>query len=223
MARMRGSWPPGPARNDRRPDHILLAACLLTALLAALAVPTASNVQSLVADTVPGGPLAPLAFTIATQGLWVLVGTAAVLAVSLVVTRRWAQLAHLGAGALAACLAYASSELLKLLFAAPRPCHGRAVPTALSCPPVGDWSWPSNHAVIATAIAAAIFVAGGNLLGVAAAAAASLIALARVAVGVHHLHDTFSGMALALLWAWVANVALTSVRTRLAVRKEPSR
>lgn len=211
-------------RSDgSQPGRLLLAGALLSGLLAALAVPAAGDVRSLVAATIPGGPLEPLIVSVATHGLWLLVAMAAVLGCALFVTRQWNRLADFSATAIAACLAYASSELLKLLSAAPRPCQGREIVTALTCPPDGDWSWPSNHAVIATAIAAVILVAGGRLLGTVATLAAVVIALARVAVGVHHPHDSFSGIALALVWAWLATVTMTHLRSRLAAGKELAR
>jgi undecaprenyl-diphosphatase len=91
--------------------------------------------------------------------------------------------------------AYLTSEVIKLLVSQPRPCRVLDVTTVLGCPEVGDWSWPSNHSVIAAAFATACVIAAPRLMWFVAPMA-GLIAFSRVAAGVHHLHDVISGLAL---------------------------
>ncbi|NQD41598.1 phosphatase PAP2 family protein [Glutamicibacter halophytocola] len=101
-------------------------------------------------------------------------------------------------GALGAVLAYALSELLKALVTEERPCRTLEAVTAMACPQPGDWSWPSNHSVVAAAIATACLLVRPALAAVAMLLAL-LVALARVGVGAHYVHDVFSGLALGAL------------------------
>jgi len=97
---------------------------------------------------------------------------------------------------LAMVAAYAVSEALKLVVDEERPC--RAVPGAevvAACPEPGDWSFPSNHATLAAALATGLALLRPRcavlvlLLGAA-------VAVARVAAGVHYPHDVLAGAAL---------------------------
>lgn len=94
--------------------------------------------------------------------------------------------------------AYASSETIKLLVTEERPCRAIAIDTVSACPEVGDWSWPSNHATIAAALATACVLAIRRLWPLVAALTL-LIALSRVAAGVHYVHDTLSGITLGIV------------------------
>ncbi|MEH0935765.1 phosphatase PAP2 family protein [Micromonospora psammae] len=100
-------------------------------------------------------------------------------------------------------LAYASSEGLKLVFDQDRPCRGAIDIVAARCPPPGDWSFPSNHATIAGALAAATLLLSRRL-GLVAAVLALVAALSRVFVGVHYPHDVGAGLLLGALLAAVA-------------------
>lgn len=64
------------------------------------------------------------------------------------------------AAPVAVVLAYGGSELLKTVVDEERPCRTPAdlVIVAGQCPPVGDWSFPSNHSTIAGALAAVILL-----------------------------------------------------------------
>ncbi|MFH0520994.1 phosphatase PAP2 family protein [Streptomyces sp. M41] len=102
---------------------------------------------------------------------------------------------------LATAMAYLCSELLKSAVTQERPC--RAVPgaTALSsCPPPGDWSFPSNHATIAGAAAVTLALTARALLWLTAPLAL-LMAFSRVFVGVHYPHDVVAGLVLGALAA----------------------
>ncbi|MEV0806485.1 phosphatase PAP2 family protein [Micromonospora sp. NPDC050200] len=95
-------------------------------------------------------------------------------------------------------LAYGCSEALKGLFDEDRPCRGAATVVAGHCPPVGDWSFPSNHATIAGALAAATLLLSRRL-GLVAVPLALFAALSRVFVGVHYPHDVAAGLLLGAL------------------------
>lgn len=92
-------------------------------------------------------------------------------------------------------IAYLLSEGAKLVFAQARPCAVWTIAT--ECPPPGDWSLPSNHATLAFGAAAAIaLTVGRSWLMWSAMALAAVVAVARVAQGVHYLHDIALGAAL---------------------------
>ncbi len=140
----------------------------------------------------------------------------------------------LGAGA-GVLVAYATSELLKVLEQQPRPCRTFGVETVAACPPVGDWSLPSNHATVAAALAVAAGLARPRLAPLAVLLAAG-VAASRVAVGVHLPHDVTSGALLggvvavaagALVasgpgqarWRRIAGTSSAGTKTRLSARR----
>ncbi|MFC7455664.1 phosphatase PAP2 family protein [Brachybacterium sp. GCM10030267] len=88
--------------------------------------------------------------------------------------------------------AYIASESMKMLVTEMRPCHNFSVRTITSCPEASDWSWPSNHATIAVAIAVGV-LAMAPRLGLLALPMAGLVATCRVVVGVHYFHDVLAG------------------------------
>ncbi|GHJ10778.1 hypothetical protein TPA0907_51450 [Micromonospora humidisoli] len=94
-------------------------------------------------------------------------------------------------------LAYGCSELLKSLLDEERPCRGAVTILAAPCPPPGDWSFPSNHATIAGALATAVLLLSPRW-GLLAAPLALLAAFSRVFVGVHYPHDVLAGLLLGL-------------------------
>lgn len=114
-------------------------------------------------------------------------------------TRSWARALWVPA---AMVTAFGLSSLVKLAFGEQRPC--RVLPVghiAAACPPLGDYAFPSNHAVLAGAAAVAVW-ALDRRLGVVAAVNASLIAVARVYIGVHYPHDVVAGLLFGALVAW---------------------
>ncbi|MEV4809435.1 phosphatase PAP2 family protein [Micromonospora avicenniae] len=93
-------------------------------------------------------------------------------------------------------LAYGCSEGLKTLVDEERPC--RAAVHAIiagSCPPTGDWSFPSNHSTVAGALAVATLLLARRI-GLVALPVAALAAFSRVFVGVHYPHDVVAGLLL---------------------------
>lgn len=120
--------------------------------------------------------------------------------------------------------AYVISEIVKILIQAERPCRGGAV-TIAACPPVGDWSFPSNHSVIAAGAAATLVLIWRTLAWVVFPLAA-VMAFSRVFVGVHYPHDVVAGFLLglglaplfALLVVGGVTPAVRLARNRLAPR-----
>ncbi|WP_229398875.1 phosphatase PAP2 family protein [Micromonospora okii] len=100
-------------------------------------------------------------------------------------------------------LAYGSSELIKTVIDQDRPCR---VPTEIviieECPPLGDWSFPSNHSTIAGALATAILLLAPRLAWYAIPLAV-LSGFSRVFVGVHYPHDVIAGLLFGALFVGV--------------------
>src|SRR5699024_12611016 len=71
------------------------------------------------------------------------------------------RLVGLVAGGRAAALAYGLNLLLTGLLAEVRPCHLHDIVSA--CPPPDNWSFPSNHTVIAFALAVGLAAAAPRL------------------------------------------------------------
>ncbi|MFE2585368.1 phosphatase PAP2 family protein [Streptomyces sp. NPDC059378] len=107
-------------------------------------------------------------------------------------------------------LAYGVDSLLKLLVRESRPCLTLQVRTLETCPAPGDWSFPSNHTVIAAACAVAL-LSVSRRLGAVAVAAALAMGASRVWVGVHYPHDVVAGI---LVGGLVAHGLMTLVRRR---------
>ncbi|MFC7641094.1 phosphatase PAP2 family protein [Streptosporangium lutulentum] len=67
----------------------------------------------------------------------------------------------------ATTVAYVIAETVKVLVEEERPCRALGnVMTISACPPSGDWSFPSNHAVVAGAVAVAALVVWRRLAAV---------------------------------------------------------
>ncbi|MET8305427.1 phosphatase PAP2 family protein [Micromonospora sp. NPDC005173] len=109
-------------------------------------------------------------------------------------------------------LAYVGSEWIKTVVDEDRPCRtiGSAI-IAGACPPPGDWSFPSNHATLAGALAVTTLLLSTRF-GLVALPLAALAAFSRVFVGVHYPHDVAAGV---LFGALVAVLA-TPLLARLA-------
>ncbi|MEU0135678.1 phosphatase PAP2 family protein [Streptomyces sp. NPDC006296] len=116
-------------------------------------------------------------------------------------------------------LAFGVNSLLKSAVHENRPCRQLHAITLEACPAPGDWSFPSNHAVIASAAAFALLLVSRRL-GLVAAVAAVLMAASRVWVGAHYPHDVLAGL---LVGALVALPVMGAVRRHggaLATRLE---
>ncbi|WFB08118.1 phosphatase PAP2 family protein [Streptomyces sp. LX-29] len=117
----------------------------------------------------------------------------------------------------ATVVAYACSEVAKTLVDEERPCRAvsGAAPSIADCPPTGDWSFPSNHATLAAALAVGTVIAWRRA-AVVLLPVAALLAFSRVFVGVHYPHDVAAGCALGAVFALVCARLLTGpVATRV--------
>ncbi|WP_244179014.1 phosphatase PAP2 family protein [Streptomyces rubellomurinus] len=100
-------------------------------------------------------------------------------------------------------VAYAANSVLKGQIEELRPCAQiRGSVSLETCPAAGDWSFPSNHSVIAFAAAIALWFVSWRL-GVVATVFAALMAASRVWVGVHYPHDVVVGALVGTLAALV--------------------
>ncbi|MDH6680977.1 membrane-associated phospholipid phosphatase [Rhodococcus sp. LBL1] len=178
------------ARSAERAGMMLIGASVLVVALYMLRDVSAAIYRAIVPHTadLPGVGL------IADVGLLVLVALFAVLAVQMWRTRS-PYLGDLLMGGFGVVVAYALSEIVKSLVAEDRPCRAQvALP---DCPAVGDWSFPSNHTVIAIGLATAIVLASEQMLSSLqrglVIALGVLIGLARVLQGVHYPHDVLAG------------------------------
>ncbi|MFC0844997.1 phosphatase PAP2 family protein [Streptomyces noboritoensis] len=123
-----------------------------------------------------------------------------------------ARLAMALAAPLVVVAAFAVNDLFKSAVQEQRPCQTLHVLTVEACPPLGDWSFPSNHAAIAAAAAVTVLL-GDRLLGAIAVPAALLMAASRVWIGAHYPHDVLVGLAV--------GAAVALVLTLLARRAGP--
>ncbi|MFE2725842.1 phosphatase PAP2 family protein [Kitasatospora sp. NPDC059327] len=112
-----------------------------------------------------------------------------------------AVMARVLASPLVVVVAYVVNSGFKSVVEEVRPCAQLGVRGTLeACPGAGDWSFPSNHTVIAFAAATALWFADRRL-GAVAAVAAVLMGASRVWVGVHYPHDVLVGALVGILVA----------------------
>ncbi|MFJ8311565.1 MULTISPECIES: phosphatase PAP2 family protein [unclassified Streptomyces] len=104
--------------------------------------------------------------------------------------------------------AYVINDLFKMAVHEQRPCQTLHTVTVEACPPLGDWSFPSNHAAIAAAAAVAILLTDRKL-GAIAVPAAILMGASRVWIGAHYPHDVVIGL---LVGAAIAAVLAPAAR-----------
>ncbi|MFD0466886.1 phosphatase PAP2 family protein [Nonomuraea thailandensis] len=107
--------------------------------------------------------------------------------------------------------AYVVSEVVKLVVREDRPCRG-GVATIAACPPTGDWSFPSNHSVIAAGAAATLVLVWRGLAWLVFPLAA-VMAFSRVFVGVHYPHDVAAGFLLGVVLAPLFTLLLVGAVT----------
>jgi undecaprenyl-diphosphatase len=119
-------------------------------------------------------------------------------------------------------LAYTLSETAKRWKAADRPCRlVDAAPPIAACPEVGDWSFPSNHATVAGAVAVAVLWCAVRL-GIVVLLLAAAAAASRVVVGVHFPHDVLAGFLLgAAVAAALPTIARMGETTVVRLRDRP--
>jgi membrane-associated phospholipid phosphatase len=131
-------------------------------------------------------------------------------------------LAAAGWSALATLIAVGLNQPLVALFAEPRPytTHPRLLVLAAHS---SDGSFPSDHAVMAGAAAAGLWLAS-RLLGTIAAVAAVAMAFSRVYIAAHYPWDVVAGLAfgalVALLGWFLLRMPLTAITAWL--RRQPA-
>ncbi|MFD9540385.1 phosphatase PAP2 family protein [Streptomyces sp. NPDC060022] len=114
-------------------------------------------------------------------------------------TERWRTLCS---PPLVVAVVYVVSEIVKVWLHEERLC--REIPGVrpiTSCPAPGDWSFPSNHHAVIAAASALTLLLTWRLVGLLVLPLAILVALSRVYVGVHYLHDVAAGLLLGALVA----------------------
>lgn len=136
-----------------------------------------------------------LGHVVSEMALLSLVAAWAVTAVILLWRNRIDSLLRLIAGGAGSVLAYASSEALKRVFTQTRPCTTQDVLAA--CPPAENWSYPSNHTVIAAALAISMVLAV-PVSAVFTVPLAFSAGAARVMAGHHYPHDVVAGVVLGI-------------------------
>jgi undecaprenyl-diphosphatase len=109
-------------------------------------------------------------------------------------------------GLVAAAVAMLTNQLISHLWDRPRPFTAHAAATHLLSAPSPDPSFPSDHAAVAFAIAFAV-LAFSRRGGVLFLAAAALIGLSRIALGMHYPSDVIAGAAV----GWAAALLVTTV------------
>jgi membrane-associated phospholipid phosphatase len=113
--------------------------------------------------------------------------------------------------------AFLVNDGIKSLVDEQRPCRTLHTVTVESCPALGDWSFPSNHAAIAGAAAVALLLAHHRTGLLHAVPVAVLMAASRVWTGVHYPHDVLVGLLVGALVAWP--VAFLAPRAAPAVSR----
>ncbi|WP_283138940.1 phosphatase PAP2 family protein [Rhizohabitans arisaemae] len=125
-------------------------------------------------------------------------------------------LAPVGAGA-----AYLVSETIKTFLATNRPCRTfRSIVTVAECPPMEDWTFPSNHATVAGAAAMGIFFFW-RAMSVPAFFIAVSTAFSRVFIGVHYPHDVIVGFLIGCVVVSAVILMFEVRATRLVERLRP--
>ncbi|MCC3769881.1 phosphatase PAP2 family protein [Streptomyces sp. UNOC14_S4] len=116
-------------------------------------------------------------------------------------------------------VAYGISEIVKALVDEDRPCRTvtHAVRSIAACPAPGDYSFPSNHATLAAALATGILLAR-PLTAWLVVPMALLVAFSRVFLGVHYPHDVAAGLVLGTVVALLGARLLVRRGTALVER-----
>lgn len=153
-----------------------------------------------------------LGHVVSETALLSLVAAWAVTAVMLVWRKKVESLLRLIAGGAGSVLAYALSEVLKRAFTQTRPCTTQDVLAA--CPPAENWSYPSNHTVIAAALAISMILSV-PVSAVFTVPLAFCAGAARVVAGHHYPHDVVAGVVLGIsVTAAVVLVAAPLLQSR---------
>jgi undecaprenyl-diphosphatase len=125
----------------------------------------------------------------------------------------------------AAGLGLVAGQVFSHLWVRDRPFIAHPGETLLLVPPSHEPSFPSDHAIAAFAIAFAIAMIGGRIVGAFFLSGATMIALSRVFVGLHYPGDVLGGAAIGLgaaaVVAWSASTRLDSLIRVLSKISDP--
>jgi membrane-associated phospholipid phosphatase len=94
---------------------------------------------------------------------------------------------------------------LKQVFREARPCIAMHVATVQACPGPTDYSFPSDHTIVAVALAVGLWIFSRRL-GIIAAVLALVEGFSRVYLGQHYPHDVLAAIVLStvlMLAGWV--------------------
>jgi len=199
---------------------LFLPAALLLALAATiLLLPVPGSLSVLLHEAAAGAAALPGIGALTLVALALLGALWLLAAIRLLRRRDRRQLLRFAVASAAVPLAYAASEGVKVLVAQRRPCWTSGL--AADCPPPGDWSFPSNHATVAFALATVIALVADRRMTVWLALVFAVVAAAaRVLEGVHYPHDVAAG---ALLGVLVVTVAWWLLRARVSATSASSR
>jgi membrane-associated phospholipid phosphatase len=96
-------------------------------------------------------------------------------------------------------LAVAVGLVCKQLVEEPRPCHALPqVHIIATCPAPGDYAFPSDHTLVAVAVATGLWFASRRL-GILAGILALLEGFSRLYLGEHYLHDVIGALVIGTL------------------------
>ena len=192
--------PPPPARRAASATAVVVVASLgvIAVLSRVIDMPSSRDVTLDVAGAVGRSPDAVHAAVELATEAGVVVLVAAVLWAAWHARTAPAPLGRLLAGGIGVVAAYAGSEALKVVAAQPRPCQELTLLVVETCPPAGDWSLPSNHAVVAVGLATALLLAVPRWWRWVVPHAV-VVVVTRVALGVHYPHDVLTGALLAIV------------------------
>jgi len=215
----RPGYLPRMTRSERDQFRLLLAVALLAIGLLLMPFPGSLSVV-VTRSVVSGFSEVPEVGLLSEVALSVL---ALAVVAALLIARPWRS--HRRVPILAAVIgvpvAYVTSELAKLALAQPRPCSRWTA--AVECPPPGDWSLPSNHAVLAFAAAVVVAFALRRLwLTWLAVALAIVVSAGRVMQGAHYLHDVAAGALLGIALPLALAVAAATIAQRTTFRSSPA-
>lgn len=157
-----------------------------------------------------------LGYQLSEASLLALVDTWGIAAIVLFSRGRVSALSRLVLGGAGAVVAYACNKGLKEIFGDIRPCNVYDFAVD-SCPPVENWSYPSNHTVIAAALATSLIVAVYRLAWVAIPLTL-ITAVTRVVAGHHFPHDVVAGAVTGVVVVLVMVVLLAPLVEVLVLR-----
>lgn len=193
----------------------LLAAAVVGALID---VPAWSAQLS---ETMAVQPWLDIGYWVSEIVMWILVVTYAAMLLRTWFTKDHVPFTRLVFGGAATVLAYGINNLLlKETYGKVRPCN--VFETAGECPGVENFSYPSNHTVIAFGLAMGLALAI-PWLSYIAFPLAIIAGVARVLAGHHYPHDVLAGAVLGMLGVLGALLMFVTVQASVAKKLSATR